>query len=734
MPRPLPSSAAAAALTVLFAGTLFVSAALLFLVEPMFARMVLPLLGGSPAVWNTCVVFFQAVMLAGYGYAHLTSRWLSLRQQAALHVALVALAGSALPVAIPEGWVPPVDHSPVPALLLLLLAALGAPFFVVSSTAPLLQKWFSQTSHPAAQDPYFLYAASNLGSLLALVAYPFVVEPRWPLSAQSVGWAGAYAAFVLLVAAGAAATLRWSGRAGASRGGAAAEAAPSAGDHVTWRRRARWVALSAIPSSLMLAVTTYLSTDVAAVPLLWIVPLTLYLLSFVVVFATRPLLAPRWALAAMTALVPLVVVPILVEMARPMWLLMPLHVAAFFACALVLHGRLAADRPATRHLTEFYLWISIGGLIGGSFNTLVAPFVFDGIVEYPLALVVACALRPAQGPEPKAGIGGVLLPLALGGVTAGLLLGGSGTGALIRVALTGIGVGTAVTLYVACSSRPLRMAAAVGAVLLAGAFLWRPQGTMLHAERSFFGVLRVFEDRSGQRRGLMHGSTLHGEQRLDPARRDEPTSYYYRQGPMGQYFGALSGRLQRVGVLGLGIGGLAAYAQPGQKWTFYELDPAVERIARMPAFFTYLDECGAQCEVVLGDGRLSLAAARPGEYDTIVLDAFSSDSIPMHLMTRQAFELYLSKLADTGILAVHISNNHLALRPVVLRLASELGLESRTQLHEAEGDGRSSEWVLAARTEAALGALAHDSRWKESAERASRVWTDDYANILSVLK
>ena len=369
LPRPMVAPAghvdagivvASWRLPVLFSLTLFGSAALLFVVEPMFARMVLPRLGGSPAVWNTCVMFFQAAMLGGYAYAHLSTRWLTLWQQVALHAALVLTVAAVHRIGVPAGWMPPVDSTPIPALLMLLLVAIGAPFFTISATAPLLQKWFAQTNHPSARDPYFLYAASNVGSLLALLAYPFVIEPLWPLSAQGRGWSAGFAVVAILTVACAAAALR---RADPHRPAeAAASHEPSTNDLATisWKSRARWLVLSFVPSSLMLGVTTFLSTDIGSVPLLWIAPLTLYLLSFVVTFSAKPLLSPRSALVSMAVLVPVLTLTIAIGVTNPWYVLVPLHLATFFAAALVVHGQLAHARPSTRYLTEFYLWISVG--------------------------------------------------------------------------------------------------------------------------------------------------------------------------------------------------------------------------------------------------------------------------------------------------------------------------------------------------------------------------------------
>lgn len=725
MPR---TKTAAWALTAVFSATLFTSAALLFSVEPMFTKMVLPRLGGSPAVWNTCVVFFQAAMLAGYAYAHVTTRRLTPARQAAVHLGLILLAGFALPVAIPADWAPPSDHTPIPALLILLFVTLGAPFFVVSATAPLLQKWFSETDHPSARDPYFLYASSNLGSIAALLAYPFVIEPLWPLSRQSAGWTLAYVLFAVLTLICA---LAIPSRTRASEGPRLA----ASRDSIPWPRRARWLALAFVPSSLMLGVTTFLSTDVAAMPLLWTIPLALYLVTFVIAFASRPLIPARATSRVALVLVLAMMALIFGGVVQPAWLLMPIHLAGFFAAALMLHGELSRDRPSTQHLTEFYLWISVGGLLGGAFNTLLAPLLFSSVLEYPFVLALALAFRPE--PTGSAGRTVTLRDVGLAGALAFvivLVLLALRNGAVGNVGMSAA-VGAVGALIAACAKRPIRLGVALMLVVLGTARLASPGGEVLHAERTFYGVLRVTFDRAANRHRLLHGSTLHGEQSLEAVARPEPLTYFHRTSPIGQALAHLSDRLHRVGVIGLGAGSLAAYAVPGQEWTFFEIDPAVARIAANPQWFTYLSGCGTACTVVLGDARLSLAA-RDNTYDLIVLDAFSSDAIPAHLLTREALALYLGRLSNRGVIAFHISNRHLDLRPAVASLTAERGLATRVQLHRPsnQSEAKTSLWIVAARSADALGPLAGDPRWEQLTTRSRRVWSDDYSDILSVLR
>jgi hypothetical protein len=715
-----------------FASTLFVSAALLFFLEPMFAKMVLPYLGGSPAVWNTCVVFFQATMLVGSVYAHVLNKTLRLEAQVAFHVLVLAAVAFTLPVLIPANWAPPVDHTPVLALLRLLAVTVGPPFLVVSATAPLVQQWFSRTDHPAAADPYVLYSASNLGSVTALLLYPLVVERLWRISVQGTMWEAGYGAFALGILLCGLAAVRFRSfrpRAAAATSVEDVDIAPP-----NWRRKFRWLFLSLVPSSLMLAVTTFLSTDIAAVPLLWVVPLTLYLLSFVNAFSRKPLISISAAHAGVRVTMLPLTLALIIGIARPTVPLMALHILAFFACALALHGQLARERPAPQHLTMFYLWVSIGGVLGGAINTLVAPLVFTDITEYPLMLIAACALGLLVNTPSRLRYRDMVIPLSLGALVALLLI--AGVNGALGTSTFALGIGVIGALYIACAKHPARLATAIALMFGAGS-IWGPSQThVLFAERTFFGVLRVRADDTGKYYRLIHGSTLHGEEALDPARSGEPRTYYHRDGPIGQVIATLSPQLSggSIGVVGLGIGSLAAYSQPGQTWTFHEIDPAVERIARSPQYFRYMSECGARCTVRLGDARLSLAKAS-AQYDLLIVDAFSSDAIPVHLLTREALQLYLRSLKPDGTLAFHISNRNVNLKPVLGALASDSGLTALVRLDlnddPVAGHGK-SEWLVMARARSILRALVANQRWQQPPSD-SAVWTDDYSNIVTVL-
>jgi spermidine synthase len=731
---------------ILFGTTIFVGAGLLFLIQPMFARMALPLLGGAPAVWNTAMVFYQTVLLAGYAYAHVTTRGLGARRQAALHIAVLLLPLLALPIALPAGWVPPGDTSPVPWLFALLAVAVGLPFFAVSATSPVLQAWFANTEHRAARDPYVLYAASNVGSLLALLAYPAVVEPLLRLDEQSRLWAWIYGGFVLLAAVCAAGLWRTRARPVAARraGATAATSADNGPDAaiqpITLARRARWVVLAAVPSSLMLSVTTYLSTDIAAIPLLWIAPLSVYLLTFALVFGRRRVIPHRvWVELLPVALLPLVLV-LVARANEPLALIIPTHLVVFFVAAMVCHGELARDRPDPRHLTAFYLWIAVGGVLGGAFTALVAPRVFNSVLEYPLVI----ALLPLLAARPPAAWQGrsrqlldVVLPLGLGVLAAELI---RTLERADRADSIGPAMGLLVLVCLTFARRPLRFALGLAALLLAGSFHHGEEGQLLFAERSFFGVSRVTRTRDGQYQMLLHGTTLHGMQALAPERRAEPLTYYHARGPLGQVFPALDALAPRraVAVVGLGAGSVACHGKAGQRWTFYEIDPTVFRIARSTRFFTFLRDCPPQPFVILGDARLTLARAPDGAYDLIVLDAYSSDAPPLHLITLDAVRLYLAKLAPGGVLVLNISNRHLDLEPVVGAIARAAGLVARTRSdNEISAAERlagkvESQWVVMARRAENLGALLEEPQWRAPVTPPDLApWTDNFASLLT---
>lgn len=731
---------------VIFSVTLFLSAALLFLVEPMFAKMALPLLGGSAAVWTTCLVFFQVMLLAGYAYAHGLMKLVGFRGQVAVHAGVLLIAVLMLPVHVPSGWTPPSEPDPVWWLLRLLIVAVGLPFFALSATTPILQKWFARSGHAAAGDPYFLYAASNSGSMLGLLIYPFLLEPLLRLSEQSRVWTGFYALFLLL--AGGCILWVWRiSREELPQQDAEIQRGPAAKtENLTRRQRMRWVAFAFVPSSLMLGVTSALTTDIPAIPLFWVLPLALYLLSFVLVFARKPRLSRVWLIRRTPFLILAAALPMCLKSILPFALYLLIELAALFVAALVCHGELARSRPDPAHLTEFYLWVSVGGVLGGAFNALLAPAIFPGVAEFPIALVLAAMLCPPRAEiEESSRARGLdyFLPMVLGLAVA--------TGILILQAKN-VPPGKIYNLVIFAPAalgclgfgrRPRRFALGLAALILASQLYSGPYGHVLHSERSFFGIYHVANDTEKNCRILLHGSTVHGVQSLDPRLAREPQAYYARSGPIGQVFRALEGNPVEndVAVIGLGAGAMACYQQPGQHFTFFEIDPTVLRIAQDPRYFTYLSDCGASVQMELGDARRSMRSTANHSYGIIVLDAFSGDSIPTHLLTREALALYLSKLAPHGVIAFHISNRYLDLHGVLAGLAHDAGLVclSNTDAQVSEKESRegkfASWWVVMARNSSDLEALGSDPRWKVLIPAAhARVWTDDFSNIVSILK
>jgi hypothetical protein len=773
-------------LLVLFSVTLFMSAFLLFWVQLMVAKMILPLLGGSPAVWNTCQFFFQGTLLLGYAYGHLTTRWWETRRQAVIHSFLLLVPVAFLPVAVPKGWIPPANANPIPWLLALLLVSTGIPFFVVSTSAPLVQKWFAGTGHPSSQDPYFLYIASNLGSMLGLLSYPILIEPNFSLTQQSWLWAAGYGLLIFLTLGCAAclwrspqnavpvqtvrdvadkqtqhvASLPLTQTDGEETGSTSATAAPPSA-----AQRSRWVLLSFIPSSLLLGVTTYITTDIASLPLLWAVPLAIYLLTFILTFASKPLLPHK----TLVALLPLLLTPLIIlsllKVMQPVWLLLPLHLAGFFVAGCVFHGELQKSRPSSQHLTSFYLWVAFGGVLGGWFNALAAPLLFPSVLEYPLVMSLSILLageytseqaksQPHRASElaekgnwEKFSFFNLKLRttrrVSLGLLFGALIVGFDPKGFTDNLLGNLVAFSLLAAMFYAFSLGLGRLVTGSILIVMLSQFALGNMGGVLHIDRSFFGVNRVVTDRRGEYRSLLHGTTLHGKQSLDPQRRREPLTYFYRTGPIGQVFQSLnaSQRLSRVAVLGLGIGTLAAYSAPGQEWTFYEIDPAVEKLARNANYFTFLQDSKAPFSVVLGDARLRLASVPDSYYDLLVMDAFSSDSIPVHLVTREAIQLYFSKLTEQGLLAINISNRYINLEPVLGGLARHLGLSALRQLQreispaEREKGKSPSHWVLLARQQGDFGNLASDSRWQPvPATGGAPLWADDFSDIFRVFR
>lgn len=715
-----------------FTGAVFLSATLVFLVEPLVGKLLLPMLGGSPAVWNTSLAFFQAALLAGYIYAHLLQKIASVRTQGLIHLGVLLLAGLALPLRLSTVWGAPPPASPVLWLLGELTVSIGAPFAALSATAPLLQAWYIRLSKPEHGDTaYRLYAASNVGSLLALVAYPLVIEPHLTLSLQRSAWTAGYGAFALSVAG-----LVWLGM----RGPAVAilRAAPSV--PTAWRERLVWVGLAAVPSSLMLGVTSHLSSDVGSAPFLWVAPLALYLLSFVLAFQPRPVLS--WSRLGPLHAVGLIAMLLTLMFPVGSWApQLVVTLAGFFLISLVCHQALVARRPKPEALTEFYLLMSLGGMLGGLFNALLAPVLFTQVWEYPLALVAAAAARPMRVRGPLAwdekAAGGLGLA-ASGSLLALSLLPEQPTIAVL--ACLCVGGGAALVLR----DRGVRFVIVLGLFALAICVTARPPGTV-EVRRSFFGVHRIVEadvPGAGRYVELVHGTTVHGAQAQSGPRRCTPATYYAEGAPIAQTVRVVqAGRPgARIGVVGLGTGALAAYSRPTDAVTFFEIDPVVLSLARDSGRFSYLTACAAgKIAYVLGDARLTMAAQSKGRFDLLVIDAFSSDTIPTHLLTREAMAGYFDKLAPGGVLMLHLSNRNLDLTRSAAATARQVGASVLAQEYrpapgeEGEPVRSATRVLVAARSAAALAPFSADRRWRQVDSDGVRPWTDDYSDLLGAL-
>ncbi|MDZ4761215.1 MAG: fused MFS/spermidine synthase [Alphaproteobacteria bacterium] len=706
-----------------FVVTAFLGAALIFLVQPMFARMATPLLGGAPAVWNVSLVCFQAALLGGYAYAHLLGRLRSTRAQVCVH-ALVLVAGFAcLPLGISRVLGDPDPDHPVLWLAGEFAISIAPPFAALSATAPLIQHWYARSGRPDASDPYHLYAASNIGSLIGLAVYPLLIEPFAPLADQSVMWSGGYALLAcMLLYAGWTVSGRPFGRAGAD---------PASTASPTWRRRVIWLALSFAPSSLLVGATSHITTDIAAAPFLWAPPLMIYLVTFVIAFSKARILPHSLVLtiaplaAAMAALMLLGAGP------RSIWLAMGADLFALFVIALACHGALNAHRPAAEHLTQFYLFMSLGGVLGGAFNALLAPLLFDSVVEYPLMLVVSLALLSIG----QAGIGR----------TTRILLAASGLALVAAVGLRAAGVSPPAAAQLALLAPSFAALISARRGLLGAAFaLACAIGTgwsiapvsPVWSDRSFFGVVRIVDLPESGVRALMHGTTIHGAQSLSGDRL-RPRAYYAPETPIGQALTMFSDA-DRVGVVGLGLGGSACYSRPGQTWTFFEIDPLIVKVATDAARFTFMSQCQPDAAIITGDARIKLAAMTPDAFDLLLLDAFSSDSVPTHLLTVEAMQLYLQRLGDRGVLVFHISNRHLALKQVVARIASAAGARTAYQIFRPDEAAQSlgvtaSEVVIVSRNPDALARAKASGFWTDLEADGGRPWTDDYSNIIGAM-
>jgi len=722
-----------------FSAAIFISATLLFAVEPMFTKMVLPRLGGAAAVWSVAMVFFQATLLAGYAYAHLLTRFAPGRGSVLIHLAVLLIACLALPLHLAGGWGQPPSRGEAFWLLGLFAASIGLPFFALAANGPLMQAWFVRTDHPSARDPYFLFAASNVGSFLALISYPTVVEPFLRLGEQTWLWTVGFYVLILLIAACGVLLLRSANLSPPAATARSEETAP------TWRDRLALVGLAAVPSGLLLAVTLHISTDAAAVPLFWVLPLAIYLLTFVIAFQSRPVVPHSLVVKAFPFVILTLAGLMIIDPFSTIIELVVVHLTAFFVIALLCHGELARRRPAPKYLTAFYMRISAGGMIGGIAVGLIAPQVFNWVAEYPLLIALSVLCMPGLA-LPTKGAGQYLLFGALA-VAAALLTILMSSGLKLDNNLITLLIGALFGLTVYFWRAPLAFAAIIAFVLVLGNYQYNDVINNF-VVRNFFGVLAAAETADGRFRILWHGGIGQGAQRIrdrdgNPATgRPEMISEFQAGAGVAQTFDAVRAKVGgpiSYAVIGLGTGSLSCQARPEDSVIYYELDPDVIRIARNPALFNFVSECRPNIPIVQGDARLTIANAPDAGYDLIFVDAFIGAAIPIHLLTKEAMAIYLRKLKPNGIVALHVSNYHLELGSVVAGVAHANG--AITRLYDGgdvQEDAAEQKWVpivaAVARKDEDFGALAKSRYWPLlPPDPAQRVWTDDYSNVLGAL-
>ncbi len=730
---------------VVYTAAIFVSALLLFSVQPLFTKMVLPRLGGSPAVWSVAMVFFQSLLLGGYAYAHYLMQLKNRMLPVAIHLVLLMVALLTLPLSIAGGWGEPPTSGYAFWLLGLFAVSIGLPFFALAANNPLLQAWFVRSGHPNGPDPYFLYASSNIGSFLALLSYPVLLEPMFTLRTQNLIWTGGYGLLIVLIAACGVLLLR--SPVMAERDLQIEEASAPA---PPWMLRARWIFLAAVPSGLLIAVTAHISTDVAAAPLLWVLPLSLYLLTWVLVFQSRPLLPHKWVLL----LQPLAIAGVIGLLAfggeQNLLLTLGGHQLCFFVIAMACHGELARTRPAAKYLTGFYVALSFGGMVGGLFAGLIAPFTFSWIAEYPILLACAALCRPPGGNERFARWNSWYWPF-LAALAVALIAPTYHPGQVLtwlqahRVWMVGaVGVLSAL-LALGLNANRWKIFATV-AVALALIRAYPADDGRVETVRSFFGVHKIVVTSNGQYHVLMHGTTIHGAEKYQNddgtpvTGRPEPITYYHKDGGIGQAIAAMrerKGSPLRVAVIGLGSGTLACASEPGETWKYFEIDQTMVDTAKDPKYFSYISKCDPDMKPVIGDARLTFAREPAGIYDLIIVDAYSSDAIPIHLATEEAMEIYKERLAPQGAVAMHVSNRHLELSSVVVGIADANDLKSWVYSEDTNRDSEyifSTTVVISARADADIGKLASSDQWAlTEAEDDERVWTDDYSNVLGAV-
>jgi len=720
----------------IFAIAIFFSAALLFLIQPMAAKLVLPILGGSPSVWNTVMMFFQTMLILGYLYSHLLTRKLPLKAQFVVHGVVLACVVLTLPIGLPNVLFS--GMTPTGWLLATLTVIAGLPYFAAATTGPLLQSWFGATTDPRAKDPYFLYAASNAGSFVGLMCFPFLIEPIFALDGQAEVWTVGYCILVVMVLASGLLALR------SRRAEEAPQEIKPVATPLSWSTRLLWIVLAAAPSSLSLGTTASITMDIAAVPLLWIAPLSIYLLTFTLAFSNKFKLSSSTAGKIAIVAVLAIIYNTVRHINGPLLWLVGTNLVVLATCAYACHRRLYEVRPDVSRLTEFYLLAAIGGAVGGALNALVAPLLFNSFLEYPLAIAAclalaapsAATLRWSWWKHALMAAGAALLVLAVARMLVEPLAAKSGLKEYTLIL-------TALCLLCAIFPRGggnYRFAAAALAAIVFTSSERENRRGVIFADRSFFGVYSVYKENG--RIQIMHGSTLHGEQFLDPKLAEIPTSYYHPLGPLGDIFTVArqDERPMRIAAVGLGAGTVAAYTIRGDQITFFEIDPLVRSIAEDRTMFTYIAQArsrGATVQTVIGDGRLGIGASNE-KYDLIILDAFSSDSIPVHLLTVEALATYKEKLAPEGILAVHTSNRHFDLGVMVLHTGARAGMpcairEDHMTQPNAKRARKASTWLALGTSQPRLRELLGRPEWFSAyLDPKQRVWTDSYSSIFDV--
>ena len=735
-----------------YTAAVFLSALLLFGVQPLFTRMVLPQLGGSPSVWSVAMVFFQSMLLAGYAYAH----WLAkVRQRLVpvlVHVALLVVAGLTLPLSIAQNWGEPPASGTEFWLLGLFTISIGLPFFALAANNPLLQAWFVRTGHVDGKDPYFLYAASNIGSFLALLSYPILLEPIFTVRTQSWLWTVGFYALTLLIAACGVVLMR--------SPAVAATAETVVAPKPAAMTIGRWIFLAAVPSGLLVAVTAHISTDIAAAPLMWVMPLSLYLLTWVLVFARRPVFSQPFMLLLQPFAVAVVIALLLTSGHGRLLPALIAHLLAFFVITMACHGELARTRPPAAYLTAFYVALSFGGMVGGLFAGLVAPYTFSWIAEYPILVLLAVLCRPLMpdawsalerfmpswaktaGRHIEAWFWPAAIVVALALIVPAMFFGYQITYDMTPQLYTVVYTLAALSLLF---MRDPPKSALIVAVALLVIRLYPNEETRNDTLRSFFGVNMIYETHDKHFRVIKHGSTLHGAQRLlnedgtPTTGRPAPLTYYHSKSAMSVVIDAVRARKGgpiRAAVIGLGAGSLVCTIGENENWKFFEIDPTVIAAARDPKRFTFISSCKPDLPIVLGDARLTLAKEPDGAYDLIIVDAYSSDAIPIHLATKEAMAIYKAKLAPQGVVTMHISNRHLELQSVVVGIAAANDMKAWVWTNSDEEEDEDnyifgSDVVIAARDQTDIGALNGVPTWTLAAPTPGlRVWTDDYSNIV----